>query len=205
MPSPSIAVVIGTIGRPTLEDTLHSIHAQGLQPKDRVIVVRDSFEDPGDSREVQRRVAEFGPQFEYHAYDAGYHYNGVEQTNYGCELADTDFVLSIGDDDIYEQGAFKTLRTVMAEDPVRPVLFRFLAPWREVLWDYPRMQVSRISGQCIAIPRQWMQMQPTRECPSVDFEWMEAILAKAKAASVDPLWLDALLVIARPRVRYSCP
>ena len=203
--TPSLAIVIGTIGRPTLEDSLDSIVKQGLQPSDQVIVVRDSFEDPDDTKKVRERVEKYGPPFQYHECDAGYHYNGVEQTNYGCSRAAADFVLSLGDDDVYEPGAFDTLRTVMAEDLFRPVLFRFLSPWRTVLWDMPRMLRSHISGQCIAIPRVFMAKQPTNIDPSVDFDWMEAILAKAAAAKKDPLWLDALLVIARPKVRFSCP
>jgi hypothetical protein len=199
---PSIAVVIGTIGRPTLEDTLESIKAQGLRAGDQVIVVRDSFEDPDDMRLVQGRVERFGPQFQYAEYDAGYHYNGVEQTNHGLTLATADVVLSLGDDDIYVDGAFEQLRRAMAPDVLRPVLFRFLAPWRVLLWDQPRMKRSHISGQCMAIPRPWQVPQPTGRYPEVDFEWMEAMLAKADRP---PLWFDELLVVARPRVEWSCP
>lgn len=190
----TIGVVIGTIGRPTLELTLDSIACQ-LQPGDQVIVVRDSFEDPADTPRVRARVEAYGAQFVYSEFDAGYHYYSAAQANHGFSLVTTDVVLSMGDDDVYVPHAFERLRHVMASDPQRPVIFQFLAPWREILWDKPRMLVSHVSGQCMAVPRQWLGPFSTERYLEADYDWMVGILARAQTP---PLWLSEVLVIARP-------
>lgn len=197
MSAPSFSIVLPTLGRPTLERTLASCVPQ-LSARDEVIVVRDSFEDPDDVHRVRERVASFGPQFRYLEHDAGFHCFGVTQGNVGFAQATGDVFLAIGDDDAYASHALATLRTVMAHDPARPVLFQFLTPWREILWDEPRMMRSRIGGGCIAIPRAWFVPQPEdAHYPEVDFDWMLAILAK----SPEPLWLKDVLFLARPDLR----
>lgn len=202
MNTPSLSIVIGTIGRPSLEWTLDSIAAQGLQGGDEVIVVRDSFEARDDKLHVRERVERYGDRFHYFEHDAGEHYFGIAQTNHGFGKVRGDFVCSLGDDDIYSAGAFETLRPVLAEDRDRAVLFQFLAPWRQVLWDRPRMRRSRISGQCIAAPRAALVPMGTAHYVEVDFDWMQEILTRTGRA---PAWLRELLVITRPELRNGQP
>lgn len=218
--TPTFTVLIGACAydRPdryaTLKHTLDSIARQERIPGDQVIVSIDSFEQPyALMRERKALVRSYGPGFDVTEYNAGYHFFGVEQINfalatfyYGERLATGSHIITMGDDDVFVDGAYATLRPLCAAKPEQPILYRFLAPWKEVLWDAPRMQMSRISGCCIAAPRQYVGPMPTQTTwpgttqPFVehDFFWMQDILAKAP---VEPLWLKDILVIARPDQR----
>lgn len=205
--TPTFTVLIGSIGRPELRHALDSIHRQARVPGDQVIVSIDSFEQ-GDRPDVQALVGQYGGGFHVCAYDSGYHFFGVEQINYALRAMPItgSHLVTIGDDDVFVDGAYETLRPICAADPSRPVLYRFLAPWREVLWDRPQMRMGRISGCCIAAPRACVGPMPTQTTwpgttrPYVehDYHWMVDIVAKAPSP---PVWLDRTLVIARPDVR----
>lgn len=197
----TFTVLIGSIGRPSLRHTLDSIARQARVPGDQVIVTIDSFEH-GDRPDVQALVRSYGAGFDVCAYDAGYHWYGVEQINFALRTAQItgSHVFTLGDDDVFVDGAYSTLRPLCDAEPLRPILYRFLSPWREVLWDEPRMQRSRISGCCIAAPRAFVGPMPTRRYVEHDFDWMQDILA---ASGREPLWLDRTLVIARPDPRAA--
>lgn len=205
MAEPSIAVVFASIGRPSLEWTLDSIAQQGLRDGDEVIVVRDAFEDPDDRMRISDRVEAYGPRFRCNAHDAGYHYYGIEQINVGFQQAGADYVFALSDDDVYCDGALGRLRSVCAAHLGRPVLFRFLSPWRAILWDLPRLRRSNISGQCIAVPRQYLRPMSTEHRLEVDYEWLAAIVADAQADGRPPVWCEDVAVITRPELRDGKP
>jgi hypothetical protein len=131
---------------------------------------------------------------------APYSWLGVEQINYAIRSLPItgSHVFTLGDDDVFVPGAFTHLRAIAAEDPLRPLLYRFVAPWREVLWDRPRLQIAKISGCCIAAPREFVDEHPTAIEPTHDYRWLEAIVAKATAAGHPPRWIDYIGVVARP-------
>jgi hypothetical protein len=59
--------------------------------------------------------------------DAGWHDWGYPQLQYGYDLALGDWIMNIGDDDVYEPGAFEVIRTAVARlTPIAPMLFRAL-------------------------------------------------------------------------------
>lgn len=198
--TPTFTVLIGSAGRPSLRYTLDSIARQGREPGDQVIVSFDSFEQSDADLNTRRALVEsYG--FIAQEFNAGYHWYGIEQINHSIRTLAPTFgshVFTLGDDDVFVDGAFDILRPLCAAEPKRPILYKFLAPWREILWDVPEMQRSRISGCCIAAPRQFVGEFPTRKYVEHDFDWMLNILAASK---VQPIWLDEVLVIARPDVR----
>lgn len=197
--TPTFTVLIGSIGRPSLRQSLDSIARQARVPGDQVIVAIDSFEQ-GDRPDVQALVRSYGVGFDACAYDAGYHWLGVEQINHALRTVPLtgSHVFTIGDDDVFVDDAYATLRPLCAAHPDRPILYRFLAPWRQILWDAPRMQMSRISGCCIAAPRANVGEMSTRQYAEHDYDWMLDVL---KSSGRYPLWLDECLVIARPEPR----
>jgi hypothetical protein len=201
--TPTFTVLIGSIGRPSLRQTLDSIARQPRVPGDQVIVTIDSFEQ-GERRDVQALVTSYGPGFLAGAHDAGIHCWGTAQINHAWRTVPISgsHIFTVGDDDVFVDGAYATLRPLCAAEPLRPILYQFVAPWRELLWAEPIMQRSRISGCCIAAPRSFVGPHPERNAngqpyPEHDFDWMHAILAQ----SPPPLWLDRVLVIARPDPR----
>src|SRR5690242_11338848 len=127
--TPTFTVLIGSIGRPSLSAALESIATQRLYPDDQVIVGFDAFEQsPQQLEDRIKLVREFG--FNAVAYDAGYHWLGVEQINHALRTVPItgSHVFTIGDDDIFRPGAYDVLREHCAVDPLRPVLYRFVAP-----------------------------------------------------------------------------
>ena len=44
----------------------------------------------------------------------------------------------VGDDDVFVDGAFAALRQRCKPNLHRPVLFRFVAPWRATIWPRPK-------------------------------------------------------------------
>lgn len=200
----TFTVLMGVLGRPTLKAALDSIARQGLIPGDQVLVGIDTYEQ-GARPDVEALVRSYGRGFEVCAFDAGLHCWGTAQINHAMATFPItgSHVFTIGDDDVFVDGAYDRLRPLCAADPLRPILYRFLAPWRQVLWDEPRMLRSHISGCCIAAPATFVGLHPVlnehgQPYPEHDFDWMQAILRKSER---EPLWLDDVLVIARPEVR----
>jgi hypothetical protein len=202
--TPTFTVLMGVLGRPTLKASLDSIARQDRVPGDQVLVGIDTYEQ-GERPDVEALVRSYGEGFEVCSFDAGFHCWGTAQINLALAMIPItgSHIFTIGDDDVFVDNAYATLRPVCAVDPLRPVLYRFMSPWREVLWDRKRMERSKISGCCIAAPRAFVGPHPTvnaqgQPYPEHDFDWMQAIL---KASGRDPLWLDEILVIARPEAR----
>lgn len=193
----TFTILIGSIGRPTLKHALDSIARQGLIPGDQVLVGIDSFEQ-GNRPDVHRLVESYGPDFVAMSYDSGYHWCGIEQINYLMRSVPMSgsHVLTIGDDDVFTDGAFSMLRPVCEAHPLCPILYRFLSPWRELLWDEPRLEVGRISGCCIAAPREYVGPFPTRQYAEHDYDWIVDIVRRGRRG---PLWIDEVHVIARPQ------
>lgn len=205
--TPTFTVLIGSAGRPSLKHTLESIKRQGLIEGDEVFVSFDSYEKDINwlMSRANNDVRPFGLNFIPIDYDAGYHFYGVEQINHvfkrGYNLSGT-HILTLGDDDVLVDGAYRKLRQAVAAYPDQVVLFKFVAPWREILWERPVMTRSRISGCCIAAPKQFVGLMDTKtqnpdgtEYKEHDFDWMQDIIKKS---GKEPYWLDEVLVIARP-------
>jgi hypothetical protein len=194
--TPTFTVLIGSIGRPVLKNALDSIKRQSLVEGDQVIVSIDSFEH-GEREDVQTLVRSYGEGFLATHYNSGYHWLGVEQINHAMRTVPMTgtHVLTIGDDDVFVDGAYEVFRHYCAQDTLRPVLWKFLAPNRWILWREPKMQSCLISGCCIAAPMPFSELMHTRLETTHDFDWMEAVIAKSGKT---PLWLDYVGVIARP-------
>jgi len=201
---PTFTVLIGSIGRPSLRQSLDSIARQQRLPGDQCLVAFDAFEQtPSDLAGRVALVESYGEGFAACVYDAGYHWLGVEQINYALRTLPItgSHVFTIGDDDVFRPGVFEELRTFAACDLLRPLLFRFCAPHartppfqRAILPETPVLEPGKTSGCCIALPRAFVRPMTTERIITHDFEWMRAGLALAPA----PLWLDYVAVVARP-------
>ena len=200
--TPTFTVLIGSICRPSLRDTLDSIHRQARVRGDQVIVSIDAFER-GERKDVQDFVHSYGEGFIACAYDSGYHEFGVEQINFAMRTIPItgSHIFTIGDDDVFVDGAYSVLRPVCAANPGRPILYKFLTPakiGRGLLWDVPRLQICKISGCCIAAPWELVEPMEIGQGAVHDYYWIEKICKK-----VEPLWLDYVGVIACPDEREN--
>jgi hypothetical protein len=122
--SADLTIVIPTQGRETLNRCLNSMlpSRQGNGPV-QILVVADTHSP------LQQDVKWMCEQYHvtYLEFDAGWHDWGYPQLQYGYDLALGDYIMNIGDDDVYEPGAFTVIRQAIAELPsARPLLFRAL-------------------------------------------------------------------------------
>lgn len=202
MTTPTFTVLIGSANRASLRQSLDSIARQAHVPGDQCIIAFDALEKTSD--ELERAITlvkSYGDGFEACAYNSGYHWLGVEQINHALRTMPItgSHVFTIGDDDVFVDGAYEALRPFCAQYPLRPILYRFIAPNRWILWDKPRMSPCLISGCCIAAPYPFVREMHTRIETTHDYDWMIDIIRQAKLmAGTDPLWLDYVGVIARP-------
>lgn len=155
MSRPLFTVVIPTIGRPSLTQTLDSI-----RPGVEVIVVADTFEmGKHDVNAIRLTVADWGAEF--FTLDAGRHDTGSPQLALGYREATGQWILNCGDDDVFEPRAFDTIDCAIGEvDQDIPLFFRTVlhpAPHRGnelpiVLWHKPEIVRGLITGQCFVTP-----------------------------------------------------
>jgi len=201
MRAPSLTTIVCCMGRESLRRTIESYVAQDRAEDDRLLLVMNDQEHPDGVTRARRYIAEVGDgSVELHlSVERGF-YNRLNWASFQIPIATTHVLPMMGDDDIFVGHAFRTLRAACVEDLERIVLCRFLSPFRFVLWDEPRMQISRISGQCVAVPAHYWPMPfSTRDYLEVDYDWMCALLARQHVErGIEPRWLDAVLVIARP-------
>lgn len=202
--TPTFTVLIGSIGRPALRNALDSIARQKREPGDQCIVAFDSHEQSqGDLDARFALVDSYGPGFIAVKYDAGYHWLGVEQINHAMRTVQItgSHIFTIGDDDVFVDDAYAHLRPLCKEDPLVPIMYKFVAPNRWLLWDKPRLKACLISGCCIAAPAPFVELMHTRLETTHDYDWMVEIVKKAKEQGREPMWLDYVGVIARPDQR----
>jgi len=155
MSRPLFSVIVPTIGRLSLPDTLASIPADV-----EVLVVADTFEMEESRRAwIETTALEAGAR--YLECDAGYHDTGSPQLQHGYANATGAWVLNCGDDDRHEPFAFETMkRAIESLDEPVPLMFRTVlhpGPQRGnrvpvVLWHHPEIIDKNITGQCFVIP-----------------------------------------------------
>jgi hypothetical protein len=157
--SADLTVVIPTQGRETLPTCLASMRPlrQGDVPA-QILVVADTHSPL--LMDVQALCQE--ERVTYLELDAGWHDWGYPQLQYGYDLALGDYIMNIGDDDVYEPGAFEVIRNAVDELPsARPLLFRALMhpsvsrPCGNplLLWGQRGLiRRSRVTGQNLIAP-----------------------------------------------------
>jgi glycosyltransferase involved in cell wall biosynthesis len=95
----TLTIVVPTIGRDGLKDTLASIARQALIPGDQVLIVYDSFERDAANADATRALVE-SFSFTFVEHDGGYHFQGNPQLNHAMDLATGDYFCALGDDDV---------------------------------------------------------------------------------------------------------
>lgn len=143
----SLSIIIPTIGRPTLADSLNSI--SGLSDGDEVLVVghgrrplaQTLFEMsglPGEYREVPFAVCDYGA--------AGRN----EALRYACG----DYLLYMDDDDWYTPGAIPTIRKAISRYSGRCLMFRMERPSvPDVLWKEKEVRRGNVGTTMFVHPR----------------------------------------------------
>jgi glycosyltransferase involved in cell wall biosynthesis len=147
-PSPTLSVVVATVGRPTLLATLESLHQ--LSPDDELLLVTDGdhpeafamLDSAGLSCRTQRIVHRL-PANDF----------GHRLRNLYASRATGDRVLHLDDDDVYLDGALGRVRGECARHPGKLVVFRMVGP-RGTFPRARRMSVGNVGTPCGALPNE---------------------------------------------------
>lgn len=159
MSLPTLTVVVPTQGRATLPRLLDSLRPEQQDGyRADVLIVADTHSPP--LSDVAGIARQYGARYLEH--DAGKHDQGYPQITLGYERAEGDYILCIGDDDVYEPGALGTIRRAIAEHGQAPYLFRVeMFPgqgcsgrsfYLGTIWKEPRLRYGDISTQCAVVP-----------------------------------------------------
>ena len=154
---PLLSVIVPTVGRPSLERTVNSLLRQGEWLPWEAILVGDTH--AGTWTPQLGRAADLAARYSEHLryveHDGGCHAWGHPQRNHGATVARGRYLSWLGDDDIYVRWAFETLAQALGgrEDAPRVHLFRWIAPWKQLLWHTAGyLEESHIDAECIICP-----------------------------------------------------
>jgi glycosyltransferase involved in cell wall biosynthesis len=151
----SLSIIVPTIGRPSLFNTLASIVAQPLDRSpvpdvdegDEVLVIGGSpagiigFESFG----VRHVPCPMGGHW------------GCEERMLGIAQARQSHLAFLDDDDVWLPHARAAIGRAIATDPDQPILFQMRYGSGRVLWATPSVQMGNVSTQMIVVPN-----DPTR-------------------------------------------
>jgi|GEM_PF-3568186 len=157
METPLLTVIVPTVGRPSLARTVRSLLKQGDWLPWEAVLVGDTFAGTwAEQLPLARTLAAQHPErLRYVEHDGGLHAWGHPQRNFGATVARGRWLAWLGDDDVYLPGAFETLGRALRrqEDDPRVLLFRWIAPWKQVLWHTAGvLQEGLVDAECIVCP-----------------------------------------------------
>ena len=155
---PLLSVVVPTVGRASLARAVRSLLKQGDWLPFEVVLVGDTFAGTWrESLPAAQALAETDPRLSYTECDGGVHAWGHPQRTHGARMAKGQYLWWLGDDDVALPGAFQSIaRAIRAHeaDP-RVFLFRWIAPWKMVLWHtagFLGPEPGFIDAECIVCP-----------------------------------------------------
>lgn len=198
--APWLSIVIPTIGRDSLSDTLDSIDAQPASLLDgvEVLVVGDTYGGHTTQLEgVRSYLALEHPlgRYRFLEHDGGMHMYGQPQRTYGARQARGDWVWFTQDDNVASQGALEAIHTATrATDASRLLIFRWLSPWRELIWRVPGLELGNVDADCLVMRRDLAAEVSWGLRYEGDFDAAAAAARLSGAVG----WCDDLISIARP-------
>lgn len=195
----SLAVIVPTVGRPTLRDTLASIGE--LEPGDQVIVAADGVQL--SARAALNHYRQDGLYYlEIKGPPSSY---GNLQRDAGMAAAKADWLLFMDDDDEYVPGALATVRHTVEQQPGRPHIFR--ARWGAghhasgvTLWKERELTAGNIATPMVVLPNRryatsWLDSdaEGIRGWTS-DFRFLSQAIGEAG----EPVWCQDVIALVRP-------
>lgn len=168
-----LSIIIPTVDRMSLRNTLMSIRNQTLETGDEILVISD-----GPSifaRDIWKLVGLPG-KFEELPWQTGDW--GASPRHRGMELAEGDYLMFIDDDDTYLDGAIATVRGVINNAQKVPHLFRMYHEHGLVLWADPEIRLANVSTQMFVVPNDKDKLGKWTEEYEGDFYFIEDTVGK---------------------------
>lgn len=210
--TPKLSIIIPTLGRPTLAQTLKSLEGQ-IEEGDEVIIVCDG-------EEAHDKMLNVRWTFDFRVLDCIRHTReeyelcpGATQRNAVLDegLASGDLLLFIGDDDIYREGALRSVREQASEHPDCPLMFRMITFWGDVIWrpspnDAGNGRVGRegkfheggISDHIFVAPNVPELLGRYTNRYAGDYDYISSTNDKMGPAGRKLIWCPEIIVHSRP-------
>lgn len=185
----ALTIVIPTIGRPSVKNTLDSIVPQ-LQMFDQVFVIGD-----GSYPETRKLVAEYGIQYGYFEIPGGPHNDwGARARNFGIDLAKKAYITFMDDDDLYLPGAFSFIKSAIQAFPGNPFMFRMIHG-KSMIWTRNELAVGNVSSQMVVVPNDKKKLAKFTDRYEGDFDFIKGT-ADLYSTDYDPfIWREEIISI----------
>jgi glycosyltransferase involved in cell wall biosynthesis len=184
-----LTVIVPTVGRETLRETLRSIGPQ-LSNIDEVLVVGDG---------VQSRAKEILeecllPHARYmeiaRSGDCGNSARDAAMTVACC-----DYLTFMDDDDVYTATAFAAIRARLSSGPNRPLIFR-MNNYGNILWNTPALRYGNVGTPMFVVPNR----------PNSGTQWSHGVsdfdfICQEATRSGEPIWVPEVIAVVRPHLR----
>ncbi len=182
----TVTVALATIGRPTLPAALAS-----CLDADEVVVVWDDAVEPEVTRLATRH-----PNLVVARVWGGN--RGWTAHNRGIELAISDLIAFMDDDDVYLPGAIDAIREHASL--TNPTVFQVDCPWNGIVPNSHELRFGNISTQGLVVPNikdklgVWGEHQNNA---GGDYTFLKGTVAKMGEIH----WVDEVIAVVRPHER----
>jgi len=198
---PLLSVIVPTVGRPSLARAVRSLLRQGdWLPWEAILVGDTHGGDFAAALPTAQALAQTDPRLTYVEHNGGRHMVGHPQRNHGATVARGRYLAFLGDDDLYLPGAFQSIARALRahEDDPRVFLFRWIAPWRMVLWHTAGfLAEDHIDAECIVCPNVPEQLGTWTNRYQGDYDFIaETVALWGGVGRVR--WQPEVLALARP-------
>ena len=136
--NPSITYLITSIGKPTLKDTLRSLHGQFASGLDKVHLY---FDGPctNDSSQFQEEIDMYGSDIQVVTLETNLGYWGHGIRNKYQTMCPTDYVHNMDDDDIYVNSCIPNVRNELRTSYGKVVICKFRTLGSRIIWSKPKL------------------------------------------------------------------
>lgn len=201
---PWLSIIIPSVGRAELVQTLDAIDAQPADLLDdiEVLVVGDTY----GGRTPQLELAEdhviteraLG-RYRYLEHDGGQHCYGHPQRTYGASVARGEWVWFGQDDNVASAGALLAIHAATrAKAAPSLCVFRTLCYWGQVVWREPRLEMGNVDADCLVMRRE--VAAAVRWGLRYEGDYDAAVEAAGLSETVG--WHEDLVSIARPEQEH---
>jgi hypothetical protein len=152
---PWLSIVIPTVGRPSLCDTLDAIDQQPaeLLKGVEVLIVADTYQTGMTANLLQVRehleTERVAGRYRFLEHDGGQHIFGQPQRTYGAQQALGEWVWFGQDDNIATREALAAIAHATRSHISELILFRWVSPWRETIWRWPDLELGNLDADCL--------------------------------------------------------
>ena len=193
--TPWLSVVIPTIGRASLEDTLTSLRVQPESDGVEVLVVADTHGPINAQLNYShKRVEDLG--YDWLELDAGVNCVGQPQRTFGAKVASAPWVWFSQDDNIAAEHSLLAIQSAIEAQPrARPLFFQMQTYWGARIWQTPVLAQGNIDADCLVFPRDIARQ----------VEWglryegdLDAAIRAFNLTGGDVAWVSEVVSIGRP-------